>query len=157
MILMRNNKKINRAYNVLGDDMNHKILLTLFLFFVVIFSSTIISINNDKIVEVKKVVSNVDSYTIGSINEESNGIKINIYYPVTKYENVNLEIMQEIQKYISIVKESSYTSNNKFLKISFEDYTNDNMIGFEFNVEYNEGLYHDKKESFKIEYCEDEN
>lgn len=136
--------------------MNHKILLALFLCLVIVFSSTIVSINNYETVEVKKVTSNIDGYTIGSITEENDGISINVYYPVTKYENVNLEIMQEIQKYISIVKESKYISEDKFLKISFEDYKNEDKYGLKFNVEYNEGLYHDTKDSFTIEYCENE-
>lgn len=136
--------------------MNHKILLALFLCFVIIFSSSIVSINNDKVVEVKKVTSNIDDYTIGSIIEDNDGVKINVYYPVTKYENVNFEIMQEIQKYITIVKESNYNSDIKFLKISFEDYKDEEKIGFIFNVEYNEGLYHNTKDSYNIEYIENQ-
>lgn len=136
--------------------MNHKILLALFLCLVIIFSSSIVSLNEDKVVQVKKASSTIDTYTIGNINEENENVKINVFYPVTKYENVNLEIMNEIQKYITKVKESKYVSEDKFLKISFEDYENDGKICFKFNVEYNEGLYHNSKDEFTIEYIENE-
>lgn len=136
--------------------MKHKTLLALFLFSVIILSSKIVSISNNEIIQVKKVNTNMERYTIQSIIEEDNGIKIKIFYPVTKYDEVNAEILEEIEKYKKMIKESTYVSDNKFLNISFEDYINENMIGFEFNVEYNEGLYHNKKESFKIEYCEEE-
>ena len=68
--------------------MNHKQLLALFLCFVMILSSRIVSIENDKVVSVKNVNNNLDKYTIESIIEANDNSKINIFYPVTKYENI---------------------------------------------------------------------
>lgn len=132
--------------------MKHKILLALFLCIVIVFSATITSINSDEVVEVKKVTSSIDNFTIGNINEDKDNVKIDIYYPITKYENVNVEIMKKIQEYISKVKESEYKSDEKFLKISFEDFKSNENISFKFNVEYNEGLYHNTQDLFTLVY-----
>ena len=132
--------------------MKHKILLALFLCIVIVFSATITSINSDEVVEVKKVTSSIDNFTIGNINEDKDNVKIDIYYPITKYENVNVEIMKKLQEYISKVKESEYKSDGKFLKISFEDFKSNENISFKFNVEYNEGLYHNTQDLFTLVY-----
>ena len=59
--------------------MKHKTLLALFLFSVIILSSKIVSISNNEIIQVKKVNTNMERYTIQSIIEEDNGIKIKIF------------------------------------------------------------------------------
>ena len=54
----------------MGDNMNHKQLLALFLSLVIILSPTIISIENEKVVDVKAVNNNIDEITIESIIEK---------------------------------------------------------------------------------------
>lgn len=136
--------------------MKHKILLALFLCLVVVFSSKIIVLGKNEVLQVKDVSSSVDTYTIDNIKEDKEDIKIDIYYPVTKYENVNLRIMQKIEEYIVKVKNSNYVSSNKYLKISFEDFDMDGIISFKFNIEYNEGLAHSTQEVFTVVF-NDEN
>ncbi len=136
--------------------MKHKILLALFLCLLVVFSSKIILLGKDEIVQVKDVSSNIENYSIENIKEEKENLKIDIYYPVTKYENINLKIMQKIEEYIVKVKNSEYVSNNKYLKISFEEFKKDDIISLKFNVEYNEGLTHNTEDVFTIVF-NDEN
>ena len=57
-----------RAYNVLGDNMNHKRLLALLLCLVIIASSKIVTINTDS-VQVKDVINNTEEYKIENIDE----------------------------------------------------------------------------------------
>lgn len=136
--------------------MNHKQLLALFLCFVMILSSRIVSIENDKVVSVKNVNNNIDKYTIESIVEENDKYKINIFYPVTKYENVNNLIMEKINKYRDEFEKSEYISNIKELSISFENFEYNQIESFKFNVKSNVGITHDVSEVFTVVYKEDQ-
>ena len=64
--------------------MNHKQLLALFLCFVMILSSKIVSIEENKVVSVKNVSNNIDKYTIENIKDETDEYSIKIFYPMTK-------------------------------------------------------------------------
>lgn len=136
--------------------MNHKQLLALFLCFVMILSSRIVSIENDKVVSVKNVNNNLDKYTIESIVEENDKYKINIFYPVTKYENVNNLIMEKINEYKNEFEKSDYISNIKELSISFESFEYNQIESFKFNVKSNVGITHDASEVFTVVYKEDQ-
>lgn len=136
--------------------MNHKQLLALFLCFVMILSSKIVSIEREKIVSVKNVNNNLDKYTIESIVDENDEYNINIFYPVTKYENVNNKIMEKINKYKEEFEKSDYISDKKELAISFESFEYNQIESFKFNVKSNIGVTHDKSEVFTVVYKEDQ-
>jgi hypothetical protein len=137
--------------------MNHKQLLALFLCFVMIFSSKIISLEvENNIVDVKNVSSNIDKYTIENIKEDEDKKSINIFYPVTKYENVNNMINEKINEYKEKFEESQYISDKKELVISFEEYEYNDIVSFKFNVKSNVGVTHDLSEVFTIVYKDDQ-
>lgn len=136
--------------------MNHKQLLALFLCFVMILSSKIVSIENEKIVSVKDVNNNLDKYTIENIKEENSDYKINIFYPVTKYENVNKVINEKIDVYRKQFEESKYISDKKELIISFEEFEHNEITSFKFNVKSNIGITHDISEVFTVIYKQDQ-
>ena len=69
----------------------------LFLCFVILLSPVIVSIEKDKVVNVKKVNENLDDFSIESIIREENNTKINVFYPVTKCTKAN-NFIQEIIK-----------------------------------------------------------
>lgn len=135
--------------------MNHKQLLALFLFLVIIASSQIIG-SKDEIVTVKDVTSNIDKFKIENITEEDENKKINIFYPVTEFQNVNDEIAKKIEVYINKFENSSFLSEKKELEISFNEYTYKDYTSFKFNVKSNTGITHDLNEIFTVVYRNDE-
>lgn len=135
--------------------MRHKQLLALFLCFVMIFSSKIVSSQNDNIVKVKDVVSNVDKYTIESIVKDDEKQNVNIYYPVTEYENVNAKINEKIKEYMTNFENSNYITDKKQLTISFDTFEFKEYNSFKFNIKSNVGITHDLDEVFTIVYKED--
>lgn len=126
--------------------MNHKTLLALFLFFIII-CSPIIS-NASKLGGSKIVSNDFDDIVIQNIVDDSPEIKYDIYYPETKYENINREIIKKINEY----KEKKY----KKLDISFERYNTNEFETFKFNVNIKNNSEHDKKEVFTIVHRENE-
>ena len=116
--------------------MNHKQLLALFLSSVIVLSPTIVSIENDKVVDVKSVNNDMDEMAIESIIRKNEEVDINVYYPVTKNAKVNNMIKEKIDSYISKVEEINSFDDLKRLDISFEKYKTD--------------------EIFTIVYCNDE-
>lgn len=135
--------------------MRHKQLLALFLCFVMIFSSKIVSSQNDNIVKVKDVVSNVDKYTIESIVKDDEKQNVNIYYPVTEYENVNAKINEKIKEYMTNFENSNYITDKKQLTISFDTFEFKEYNSFKFNIKSNVGITHDLDEVFTIVYKKD--
>ena len=135
--------------------MRHKQLLALFICFVMIFSSKIVSSQNDNIVKVKDVVSNVDKYTIESIVKDDEKQSVNIYYPVTEYENVNAKINEKIKEYMTNFENSNYITDKKQLTISFDTFEFKEYNSFKFNIKSNVGITHDLDEVFTIVYKKD--
>ena len=135
--------------------MRHKQLLALFICFVMIFSSKIVSSQNDNVVKVKDVVSNVDKYTIESIVKDDEKQSVNIYYPVTEYENVNAKINEKIKEYMTNFENSNYITDKKQLTISFDTFEFKEYNSFKFNIKSNVGITHDLDEVFTIVYKED--
>ena len=135
--------------------MRHKQLLALFLCFVMTFSSKIVSSQNDNIVKVKDVVSNVDKYTIESIVKDDEKQSVNIYYPVTEYENVNAKINEKIKEYMTNFENSNYITDKKQLTISFDTFEFKEYNSFKFNIKSNVGITHDLDEVFTIVYKKD--
>lgn len=134
--------------------MNHKHLLALFLFFIIIASSAIVNMNKD-IMMVKDVSSNVEKYHIENFSEEDDTKKINIFYPVTEYENVNQTINNKIDYYKNKFVNSTAVNDKKILEISFEEFEYKDYISFKFNVKTNLGISHDTEEIFTIIYKQD--
>ena len=131
--------------------MNHKHLLALFLFFVIIASSRIITKNND-ILTVKDVTSNIDKFKIENIREENEEKYINIFYPVTEYPNINEKILKKIEEYKDKFETSVFTADIKKIEISFDAYEYKDYVSFKFNVKSNVGVTHDLNEIFTIVY-----
>ena len=136
--------------------MNHKQLLALFLCFVMILSSKIVSIESNNIVSVKDVSNNIDKYKIESICEDTKDKSINIFYPVAKYEKVNNKIKEKIDYYKEKLEISEYISQKKKLTISFEEFEHNDITSFKFNIKSNVGIGHDLDEVFTIVFKEDE-
>ena len=111
--------------------MNHKQLLALFLCFVILLSPVIVSIEKDKVVNVKKVNENLDDFSIESIQEK-------------------------IDYYIQKIQENSSIDGEKSLNISFEKYNSDNIVSIKFEVDSNVGITHKTKEYFTVSYSGDE-
>ena len=126
--------------------MNHKQLLALFLCFVILLSPVIVSIEKDKVVNVKKVNENLDAFSIESIIREENNTKINVFYPVTKCTKANNFIQEKIDYYIQKIQENSSIDGEKSLNISFEKYNSDNIVSIKFEVDSNVGITHKTKE-----------
>ena len=136
--------------------MNHKQLLALFLCFVILLSPVIVSIEKDKVVNVKKVNENLDDFSIESIVREENNTKINVFYPVTKCTKANNFIQEKIDYYIQKIQENSSIDGEKSLNISFEKYNSDNIVSIKFEVDSNVGITHKTKEYFTVSYSGDE-
>lgn len=132
--------------------MNHKQLLALFLCLVMIFSSSIVSIESSKIVNVKEVTNNIDKYIIENFQEEKDNYIINIFYPLTKSNDINEKITKKIEEYKQKFLESKYTANKKKLIISFEEFEYEDYTSFRFNVYNNVGITHQENEVFTIVY-----
>ena len=135
--------------------MKHKQLLALFLCFIMIFSSKIVSQQNDEKVEVKNVVSSIDEFTIKNISEEDDIQKINIFYPVTKVDNVNNIINEKIQSYRGEFNSTNYITDKKELTISFDTFKYNEYTSFKFNIKSNVGITHDLDEVFTITFKDD--
>lgn len=132
--------------------MKHKILLALFLCLVIIFSQKIVSINQYKTVEVRRVSSNIDEISVERICENNKVFDIEVYYPITKNEDVNAKTLEKINSLVEIVRESNYVSNKKYLKISFDQYDYDEIVSLKLNIKYNIGLIHDIEEIYTVAY-----
>ncbi len=132
--------------------MNHKQLLALFLCFVIVLSSKIVATHNSKeVVAVKSIASNVDEISIENIYEEKDGYKIDVFYPVTKYDFVNSKVNDVVDE---AVKEARNTKKN--LKISFETYNNEELTTIKLLVYKDSQIKHDHEKVYTISYNDDE-
>ena len=142
--------------------MNHKQLLALFLSSVIVLSPTIVSIENDKVVDVKSVNNDMDEMAIESIIRKNEEVDINVYYPVTKNAKVNNMIKEKIDSYISKVEEINSFDDLKRLDISFEKYKsaivycNDEVIDIDTLVKSNPNLIENLYTICKEELLKDE-
>ena len=121
-----------------------------------VLSPVIVSIEKDKVVNVKKVNENLDDFSIESIIREENNTKINVFYPVTKCTKANNFIQEKIDYYIQKIQENSSIDGEKSLNISFEKYNSDNIVSIKFEVDSNVGITHKTKEYFTVSYSGDE-
>lgn len=134
---------------VLGDNMNHKQLLALFLCFVIILSSKLVIGKKQEVVEVKNVSSNTDKYTIENISEKNEDYNIDVYYPVTKCKEANDSINNKINEYIEQCK-----NNKKSLIISFEEYEYKDYESYKFVINMERDKVHKSEEIYTITFNE---
>ncbi len=134
---------------VLGDNMNHKQLLALFLCFVIILSSKLVIGKKQEVVEVKNVISNTDKYTIENISEKNDDYNIDVYYPVTKCKEANDSINNKINEYIEQCK-----NNKKSLIISFEEYEYKDYESYKFVINMERDKVHKSEEIYTITFNE---
>ena len=135
--------------------MKHKILLALFLCLVIIFSQNIVSIDQYRTVEVRRTSSNIDEISVERLYEKNENYNIEVYYPMTKNENVNERILEKINSLTESVKQSNYISNKKYLKTSFDQFEYDGIVSLKLNIKYNVGLIHDEEEIYTINFIDD--
>ena len=135
--------------------MKHKILLALFLCLVIIFSQKIVSIDQYRTVEVRRTSSNIDEICVERLYEKNENYNIEVYYPMTKNENVNERILEKINSLTESVKQSNYISNKKYLKTSFDQFEYDGIVSLKLNIKYNVGLIHDEEEIYTINFIDD--
>lgn len=135
--------------------MKHKILLALFLCLVIIFSQKIVSIDQYRTVEVRRTSSNIDEISVERLYEKNENYNIEVYYPMTKNENVNERILEKINSLTESVKQSNYISNKKYLKTSFDQFEYDGIVSLKLNIKYNVGLIHDEEEIYTINFIDD--
>lgn len=135
--------------------MKHKILLALFLCLVIIFSQNIVSIDQYRTVEVRRTSSNIDEICVERLYEKNENYNIEVYYPMTKNENVNERILEKINSLTESVKQSNYISNKKYLKTSFDQFEYDGIVSLKLNIKYNVGLIHDEEEIYTINFIDD--
>lgn len=134
---------------VLGDNMNHKQLLALFLCFVIILSSKLVIGKKQEVVEVKNVSSNTDKYTIENISEKNEDYNIDVYYPVTKCKEANDSINNKINEYIEQCK-----NNKKSLIISFEEYEYKDYESYKFVINMERDKVHKSEKIYTITFNE---
>lgn len=132
--------------------MNHKLLLALFLTLVVVLSESIVSVENNKIVNVRAVNNNFDNLTIENIIENDDNTSINVYYPVTKNLKANGIIKEKIDMYIYKLKNTKLFDGKKELNISFETFKSGNYTSLKFNVSSSVGITHKTNEIFTVVY-----
>ncbi len=129
--------------------MNHKHVLAIFLFFVIMIFSFVFK-NPETEVVLKDVMSNVECFTIEKMVENTDNYSIEIYYPKTPYENVNQKIMDSIDIYKIRFLNSNFESDKKWLNISFEPYEYNGYISYKFMVKSNVGITHESEEIFTL-------
>lgn len=134
--------------------MKHKQLLALFLFLVIIASSKIATVNND--VNVKKVTTTQDKFEMKNIFEEDDTQKIEVYYPETKFNNVNEVINKKIEYYIANFKSDNTVKDKKNLFISFEEYDYNDYTSYKFKIKSNTNIIHGNEYFFTIVHKENQ-
>ena len=99
--------------------------------------------------------SNVDEICVERLYEKNENYNIEVYYPMTKNENVNERILEKINSLTESVKQSNYISNKKYLKTSFDQFEYDGIVSLKLNIKYNVGLIHDEEEIYTINFIDD--
>ncbi|MEG0873201.1 MAG: RsiV family protein [Clostridia bacterium] len=138
--------------------MKRKYILAFLLFFVFVVATYYVGGFNYSNVEVKKVFENHDKeYSVAQIKEDNEKYSIQIYYPITNYEELNKEVNENIQEYIKQLKQY-YQSHNtqineKFiLNAKFDKYLYGDYISFVFFLDIDVLGVHPIHDIFTITY-----
>lgn len=123
--------------------MTKKYILAIAIFVCFLFSTMLINLNHNVVpIEVREVFNNkvYGDTGIKEVKKEEEGYKINVYYPETKYKNLNEHIVSKINnEQDNFFKESSeiakYIKDKKcILEITFNQYEYKDYISFAFET-----------------------
>lgn len=136
-------------------------ILALFLFFFVIIATYFVTVDNN-IVNVKEV-SSKNICKVSEIKEENEQYILNAYIPVTKINELNVEIeknynviIEEFKKEILNLK--LLENEKKFeLNINFTNYEYENYISFIISFSYDLGGAHPQANLVTINYNKESN
>lgn len=127
--------------------------------FVIIFLACFIIltyfISNYSILNVKETFSgNSDKYELKNLKESNDKYVIDIYYPQTSYDALNIKIKSCIQNIVEDFKTvvGNASEDDYILEISFNYYEYENYISFAFNVFRETGGAHPNTNTFTINY-----
>lgn len=97
---------------------------------------------------------NNSNYTMKNLKEGSDKYHIDIYYPQTNYDVLNIKIKADIQNIVSDFKNLLNEEHDKeyVLEISFDYYEYENYISFAFNVFTQTGGAHPNTRTFTVNY-----
>ncbi|MEG2348820.1 MAG: DUF3298 domain-containing protein [Clostridia bacterium] len=113
--------------------MKHKYIIALFCIFMFI---TVICINSSKEVQVKETFSSIQTKAfcnVLTIKENSDKYDIEVFYPETKYEQLNKIIKDKIDTYISdFKKEANENIVKSTLIIKFDSYEYKEYVSYLF-------------------------
>lgn len=132
-----------------------KLRYILVIIFLCVFLLLTYYISNNSALDAKLTFSeNSDQYTIKNLKEDNEKYNIDIYYPQTNYDVLNIKIKGCIQKIVEDFKNiiSEESDKTYILEISFDDYEYENYISFAFNVFRQTGGAHPMNTTFTINY-----
>ena len=135
--------------------MNQKRLLALFLCLIVIVSSRFTMKKKYDEVKVKSVNLSTDRYSIDNIYEDTENLKINIFYPVTKFEKVNNYIISNIKTIKEEFLNMSYIDDKKTLEIKFDEHVYDEYTSYRFYINIDIGMNHPLGKIITVSHKED--
>ena len=131
-------------------------IIFIFLFLIVFIFIGIISIKiKDSFGMPSAKKEDILKYNISQIVDSTELFDINVYLPVTQFDNLNVEIEHIINEYIEDFKaQLIYLSTDKkyFLDITFDVYQNKQYISFLFNIKQNLGCLHYENYIYTINY-----
>ena len=131
-------------------------IIFIFLFLIAFIFVGIISIKiKDSFGMPSAKKEDILKYNISQIVDSTELFDINVYLPVTQFDNLNIEIEHIINEYIEDFKaQLIYLSTDKkyFLDITFDVYQNKQYISFLFNIKQNLGCLHDENYIYTINY-----
>lgn len=136
-------------------------ILALFLFFFVIIATYFVTVDNT-IVNVKEV-SSENICKVSEIKEENEQYILNSYMPVTKINELNLEIEKNYNVIIDgfkkeILNLKQLENEKKFtLNINFTNYEYENYISFIISFSYDLGGAHPDTDIITINYNKESN
>lgn len=112
-------------------------------------------VSNYDELNVKETFSeNNSNYTMKNLKEGSDKYHIDIYYPQTIYDVLNIKIKADIQNIVSDFKNLLNEEHDKeyVLEISFDYYEYEGYISFAFNVFRQTGGAHPNTNTFTVNY-----
>lgn len=144
--------------------MNRKYIVIPFLFFAFLVATYFVS-TVETVAEVKEVFNTEDlkaHCNIKEIIESADSYDIKVYYPETKYKNLNEEIKNNIDNYIKYFQNEidgiEKQENVKYqLQIRFDSYEYENYISYLFEIFEDYGGAHPSSSIWTISYNTESN
>lgn len=133
-----------------------KHVMFIFIFLISLAFIAIISIKIKKAFDVPNAKNEENfKYNISQKVEKNDSYDVNVYFPITEFENLNSEIEFILNEYIQDFKEQIIhlsTDKKYFLDVTFEVYQTKKYISFLFNIKQNFGCLHDENYILTINY-----